>query len=372
MKICIIGPTFPYRGGISHYTTLLYKHLKKKHSCILLSFKKQYPKWLYPGKTDIDQSLTTIVEKNTDYLLDPLNPITWVKTFIRIKKYNPALVIIHWWVFFWTPSFWTITKLMKFIYGKKILFICHNVEEHDSNLISKICTRLVLKNSDYYIVHSKTELDNLKKIIPLAKVKQTCHPIYEIFNTRKINKEEARKRLNIKGNIILFFGFIRRYKGLQHLINAIPIIQKKINVTLLIAGEFWADKQNYIDLINKNGILDQVKITDQYIKNEDVKYYFSAADIVVLPYITATGSGIVQTAVGFDKPVITTNVGNLPEIITNKKSGYIVPPGDHYAIARAIIDFYQKKKEQDFIDYLKNDKKRFSWDKLVETIVSFD
>jgi len=371
MKISVVGPSYPFRGGISHYTTLLYRNLKKKHEMQFYAFKRQYPQWLFPGYTDKDSSGNPIREEGVENILDSLNPLTWLKVFIKIKKENSKLVIFPWWVSFWTPQFWTIATLVKKFTRAKILFVCHNVVEHESNTVNKICTRFVLKKGDYFIVHSGEDVDNLKKVKPDANVKQSFHPTYEIFHSRFITKEEARKKLNIEENTILFFGFVRAYKGLNYLIDAMPTIIKHVNVTLLIVGEFWDGEEKYLNQIKNLGIGRNIKIINKYVPNEEVSLYFAASDLVVLPYVSATGSGIVQVAFGCNKPVVTTNVGCLPEVICNNKTGYLVNPRDSHAIANALCTFYKENKEEEFVRNIIAEKERFSWDRMIETIESF-
>ncbi len=229
----MIGPSYPFRGGISHYTTLLYKSLKKSNDTIFFAFKRQYPRWLFPGYTDRDNSSTEIKECDVENILDSLNPFTWWMVFLRIKKVNPELVIFPWWVSFWTPQFWSLATLVKTFTQTKILFICHNVVEHESRMVDKICTKFVLKKGDYFIVHSGEDLENLKDILPDANIKQSFHPTYEVFHSQVITKEEARRKLCIvEGNTMLFFGFVRPYKGLNYLLEAMPMITKHIDVTL--------------------------------------------------------------------------------------------------------------------------------------------
>jgi len=371
MKICLIGPTYPFRGGISHYTTLLYRHLRKRHEVHFFAFKRQYPKWLFPGETDKDSSSNPIREDGAENILDSLNPITWLKVFLSTKRVNPELVIFPWWVSFWTPQFWTIAALVKIFTQAKILFICHNVVEHESRTIDKICTRFVLKKGDYFIVHSGEDFENLKKIIPDANVKQGFHPTYEVFHSGSITKEKARRQLGVDSNTILFFGFVRPYKGLDYLIEAMPIITKHIDVSLLIVGEFWKGDEKYREEIKNLGVRENIKIINKYVPNEEVGLYFAASDVVVLPYVSATGSGIVQSAFGCNKPVISTNVGCLPQVIDDKRTGYLVPPRDPQAIADAVVSFYKEGKEEEFVNNIIKEKEKFSWDRMVETIESF-
>ena len=165
MKICLLGPTYPFRGGISHYTTLLYRHLSKRHDTLFVSFVRQYPKWLFPGKTDIDPSKEHIQEQDVHKILDSMNPFTWCKAAKRIIKYDPDLVIIPWWVSFWAPQFLTISFLVKIFTDSRILFLCHNVVEHESKWMDKVLTGFVLRKGDLFIVHSAEDHDNLKEIV---------------------------------------------------------------------------------------------------------------------------------------------------------------------------------------------------------------
>ena len=368
MKICLIGPTYPYRGGISHYTTLLYKHLLSRHEVKFISFKRQYPKLLFPGKSDIDPSQTHIQEDGVQRILDSMNPTSWLRVASKIIKINPELLIIPWWVSFWAPQFWTISLIVKIFCNSKILFLCHNVVEHESIWIDKILTRIVLKNGDFYIVHSTEDKQNLLSMFPEAKVKKSFHPTYDVFNIGDFNPRTVRKKYGIEGNIILFFGFVREYKGLKYLIKSLPEVLSKRNITLLIVGEFWKDKDEYLHLINDLGIKDKIIIVDEYVPNEDVGFYFSAADLVVQPYISATGSGIIQIAFGFNKPVVATNVGCLPEVVEDGKTGYLVPPKDSHDLAKAIIKFFQEGNSREFSQNVEKDKYKFSWDRMVDVI----
>jgi glycosyltransferase involved in cell wall biosynthesis len=368
MKICIIGPTYPFRGGISHYTTLLYRHLRKRHKIIFFSFKRQYPKWLFPGKSDIDPSRFHLREENIDRIIDSLNPVSWLKVAYKVIKLEPDILIIPWWVSFWATQFYSISLMVKLFSKTRILFICHNVVEHESKCIDEWLTRIVLRNGDFYLVHSTEDQQRLLSMFPEAKVMKTFHPTYDVFNSKDFDPNRIKIKYGIKGNIILFFGFVRDYKGLKYLIKALHEVLSEIDVTLLIVGEFWKNKNEYLDLINNLGIKDKIIIIDEYIPNEEVGLYFSAADLIVQPYSSATGSGIIQIAYGFNKPVIATKVGCLPEVVKNGETGYLVSPNSSKQIAKSIIKFYQKKQANEFIENIKKNNYRFSWDRIVDVI----
>ena len=368
MKICLIGPTHPFRGGISHYTTLLFKHLKKRHDVRFFAFKRQYPRCLFPGKTDIDPSKSRFAETGVEHLLDSLSPVTWLRVVQRIVRFQPDVVIIPWWVSFWTLQFITISLLSRQLCKTKILFLCHNVVEHESGWIDRLLTSLVLKTGDLYIVHSGEDERNLLNIIPHARVRRHFHPTYDIFAQDQFDGEQIKSRLGIEGRTLLFFGFVREYKGLKYLIQALPYVLEKISVTLLVVGEFWKDKADYLRLIADLNLEDHVVIVDEYVPNEEVGSYFDAADFVCQPYTSATGSGIVQIAFGFDKPVIATAVGSLPEIVKDDFSGLIVPPESPRQLADAILKAYQNDRYRLMARNVHRERYRFSWDSMVDTI----
>ena len=368
MKICLIGPTYPFRGGISHYTTLLYRNLRKRHEVTFISFKRQYPRFLFTGKTDIDPSKKQIQEDGVIQLIDSMNPLTWLKAAWKIINNRIDLVIIQWWVSFWAPQFWTISLLVKTFSNSKILFLCHNVVEHESKWVDKILTRFVLKKGDFFIVHSTEDQQNLLSMFPEAKTRKTFLPTYDVFNSGDFDPDMIKRKYGIEGNIILFFGFIREYKGLKYLIKSLPEILSEIKVTLLIVGEFWKDKDEYLSLIKELKIDKNTVVVDEYVPNEEVGFYFSAADLVVQPYVAATGSAVVQTAFGFNKPVIATNVGSLPEVIEDGKTGYLVTPESSHELAKAIIKFFSGGNNEEFRENVMNENYKFSWDRMVNVI----
>lgn len=265
MKIDLIGPSYPFRGGLSHYTTLLFKNLKKKHRINFYSFKRQYPTFLFPGKTDKDYNDLALKDDDTQPVLDSMNPFAWVKVAYKIIRDKPDITIIPWWVIFWAPHFLTIILILKLFSNTKILFICHNVIEHESGLLKKLLSKMVLVKGGFFIVHSNEEKERLKDLIGDRNIKETFHPTYEEFNSEEITKQRAKENIGIDDEkVVLFFGFVREYKGLKYLLKAIPDVLKSVKVKLLIAGEFWDDKQIYIHLIDKLNINDNVKIIDEY------------------------------------------------------------------------------------------------------------
>jgi glycosyltransferase involved in cell wall biosynthesis len=371
VKICLIGPTYPFRGGIAHHTTLLYRTLRKEHTVTFYAFQRQYPRWMFPGKTDVDTSAIAIREEGVENILDSLNPISWWSVFRKIRRDDPDLVIIPWWVSFWTPPFWTISSLLRTFTRSRILFICHNVVAHESRFMDNLCTKSVLRKGDYYLVHSDDDFKNLKGILPRANVKKTYHPSYDVFNYQDTSKDATRQQLGLAGRVLLFFGFVRPYKGLKYVIEALPLIRERLAVTLLVVGEFWEKKEPYLRRIDELKVQDSVRIVDDYIPNEKVQTYFGASDVVILPYVSGTGSGIVQMAYGFNKPVIATRVGSLPDVVQDGVTGFLVEPGSAEAIADAVIRFYEENRETNFIQHITEEREKYSWDRMVEVIESF-
>jgi glycosyltransferase involved in cell wall biosynthesis len=368
MHICLIGPSYPFRGGLAHYTTLLYRHLCRRHQVAFYSFKRQYPGWLFPGSTDKDTSAAPLREGAAQHVLDSLNPFTWLSVCRRIKRDRPDLVIIPWWTSFWTPQFWTIATLVKRSSSAKLLFICHNVVDHEALFFSRICSRAVLSKGSHFLVHSQNDGERLRGLVRSAPITNAFHPLYSFFNDGRHTSSTAKATLGVQGEVILFFGFVRQYKGLQHLLQAMPLILKHRQVMLLVVGECWEGKETYARQIQELKIGRAVQVVDRYVPNEEVGLYFSAADLVVLPYVSGTGSGIVQIAYGLDKPVVATRVGSLPEVVDDGGTGYLVNPGDPRALADAILRFFADGKAVEFIENIKSRKERFSWERMVEVI----
>lgn len=371
-KIILIGPVYPYKGGISHYTGLMYRALSKVYDVEMLSYKFQYPKFLYK-KEQRDYSNDTFKIENTNYAIHTANPFNWIKTAKYINKQQPKMVVIQWWHPYFAPCYWLLCKLIK---STKILFVCHNVFPHERFPMDRLLAKMTLRQGDCYIVQSKMDADDLQTIIENPVFRQTVHPTYNAFKIEDMSKKEGRKRLNIDTNkkLLLFFGFIREYKGLKYLIQAMPeIVNKMDDCELLVVGDFAneEEKAEYELLIRECGVQNQIKIYGGYIPDKEVEKFFAASDLVVLPYISATQSGIVQIAYGFEKPVVVTNVGGLPDVVTDGKTGYVIEAEKPKQLADAIIKYFMENKEEEFTDNVRNEAYRFSWDRIVEVVNGF-
>ncbi len=371
MRIAVIGPIYPFRGGISHSNTMLCSNLSKNHDVKAISFLRLFPKFLFPGRSQKHDEERRF-DIDVEHIIDSLNPFNWLRVFFHVKKNKPDLVIMQWWTIFLAPFSFSLLLLLKVFTKVKVCIFCQNVLQHEKRIFDVLLTRMVFGFADYFIVMSRGDLKDIHKIMPRAKAKVIVEPTYDdFFVSDVVSKEEAKRKLGLKGKIILFFGFVRPYKGLRYLLDAMPPILDEVDVTLLVAGEFWGDKEGYMKQISENGISSHVKVVDEYIPDEKISLYLSAADVLVLPYVTATQSAILQTAFGFNKPVITTNVGSLADLVKDNKTGLLVPPKDSKGIARAVIDFYKNDKEKRFVENIKKEKDRFKWGKDKEDILFF-
>ncbi|MGC8959746.1 MAG: glycosyltransferase [Chloroflexia bacterium] len=365
MRICLVGPTYPYRGGIAHYTTLLARHLRRNHELFLYSYRRQYPRLLFPGNPEPDPSLLRL-QTDCEYILDPLSPRSWWRTFTRIRGARPDLLILQWWTPFWTPSLFALTYWVRRRTQVPVLFLCHHIIPPDGGILDWFLARFVFRRADGFIVMSEEDYALLRRALPEAYIRGTTLPIYDMFSTEPLDPLEARARLGLPAErpVLLFFGFVRRYKGLRYLLQALPLAQKRFPVHLLVAGEFWEDEEVYRRLIEELGLQGSVTLLNRYIPNEEVGLYFSAADVLVLPYLEATQSGVVQTAFGFERPVIVTQVGGLAETVEHNGTGLIVPPGDVQALAEAIVRYFEEDLGPTFQQAIREVKDRFAWEHL--------
>lgn len=370
-NIVLIGPVYPYKGGIAHYTSLLYRALSSGHNVEMISYKMQYPKLLFK-KEQKDYSDDMFRVDQAKFLIHTANPFNIVKVGIKIRQRKPDMVIIQWWHPYFAPCYWILEKAI----GKKIkkTFICHNVFPHERFPLDKFLTKTVLKHGDGFIVHSQSDGKDLLTIKKNADFRYNPLPTYNAFKVCNLTRQQAREQLHIShdAKILLFFGFVREYKGLKYLLQAMADMKDKIaDIKLLVVGSFDKDKQSYMNLIKESGISGCVEVIDDYIPDRDVEKYFAASDLVVLPYESATQSGIVQIAYGFDLPVIVTNVGGLPDVVEDGKTGYVVETGSGKVLAEAITKYFMQHKQEEFTQNVKKEAYRFSWDRMVEKIESY-
>ena len=370
MKITVLGPTYPIKGGISHYTTLLVKALREHHDVDFISFRYQYPDWLYPGTNQFDSSGDTITVDNAR-LFHSLAFPSWNQVVRRVIEHDSEFILTAWWTYFFAIQFAHINNRVHKS-GRKVVYICHNVKQHENRPMEKFFTNLAFRDVDHFVVHSTEDRDNLLKYRPNASVKINPHPTYDhfakIYNSDSIAKVKSRK----KPNTVLFFGVVRPYKGLKYLVEAFPLVIKEIpNANLLIVGDFWESEDEYRKLIKEVGITNRTELINSYVPNEKVGDYFYQADCLALPYTSATQSGIVQIAYGFKLPVVVTRVGGLPEVVIPGITGEIVSPENPSDLAEGIIKVLSNPKRDSFPENIEKYIERFNWEHMVETIESF-
>ncbi len=371
-KIVMIGPVYPYTSGISHYTGLLNKELSKDHDVTMVSYSFQYPKFLYKWPQR-DYENDTFKVEDTKYLINTLNPFNWIKSALAIAKMDPDLLLVQWWHPYFAPCYIAMLSLIRKKCKAVVMFTCHNVFPHERFPFDRLLASSTLKKGDCYIVQSGLDEENLGSIIKDAVYTRAVHPTYNAFKMKDMSKKEARDILAIGDDerVLLFFGYVRKYKGLGSLLDAMPKVvanDTSGRYRLLVVGDFSDDKADYLEQIKNNNIADVVDICDGYIPNKEIEKYFAACDVVMLPYISATQSGIVQIAFGFDKPVIATNVGGLPDVVTDEVSGYLVGPNDPGALADAIMRFFRDGASDKLAEGVRKESYRFSWERMSEII----
>jgi glycosyltransferase involved in cell wall biosynthesis len=371
LSFVLIGPTFPFRGGISHHTTLLYRHMAARYRRgLFISFKRQYPAWLFPGSTDRDPSRQAL-QAPCERLIDPLNPWSWWRTARRIARFDPELLVIPWWVTFWALPFGTIVRLARRHSRARVVFLHHNVLPHEPRRWDPGLARFALSAGHGHVVQSASEGEALRRLLPGVRPVVSAHPIYDMFAPEMLSRAEARRRLGLpaEGPVLLFFGFVRPYKGLRYLLQALPTVRESLpDVHLLIAGEFWDDKAAYLALIERLALSASVTLLDRYVPNEEVALCFSAAEVAVLPYTHATQSGVVQLALGCNCPVITTPVGGLAGLIRDGENGLLVPPADNDALAAAIVRYLGEGLEANMRRSIQSGRHVSTWSALLDAI----
>ena len=370
-KLIVVGPASPLRGGIADFNEALAKEIIKNGSQVeLISFSLQYPSFLFPGKSQYKTNISENNELKISSIINSINPFSWIKTANYIIAQQPSAVIFRFWIPFMGMSLGFIARRIQ----KKeipVYAITDNVIPHEKRIGDHLLTNYFIKSCDGFITMSKAVFEDISLFNTQAKKVCLFHPVYNVFGD-KSSKSNSLKALDLtNGNYLLFFGLIREYKGLELAIEAMQDSKiKSLGIKLIVAGEFYADKEKYISLINKLK-LDNIIIHDEFIPSDKVKYYFGIADAVVQPYISATQSGITQVAYHFETPMIVTNVGGLPEIVQDGKQGYVCEVNSK-AVANAILQLYaSKEKVQNLSDGVSKRKAEFSWKSFVKELLSF-
>ncbi len=368
-KIIIIGSAHPLRGGIAAFNERLAKaFIEDGNDVEIFSFSLQYPGFLFPGKTQFSSDPAPENLK-IHIRLNSINPINWISVGKEIARLKPDLIVVPFWLPFMGPCFGTILRKIRKNGHSKIVSVIHNMIPHEKRIGDKAFSRYFVKAVDAFIVMSKSVKEDIKLFAADKPCEFIPHPVYDNYG-KILSPIESRKSLELdpEGKYILFFGFIREYKGLDLLLEDMSDERiKNLGIKAIIAGEFYSDSKPYEELIDKIGIRESLILHTDFIPNAEVAPYFGAADIVVQPYKTATQSGISQLAYHFEKPMLVTNVGGLPEIVAQGKAGYVVSP-ESSSIADAIVDFYINKRADEFQTFVKEEKKKYSWKNMVDGI----
>ncbi len=370
--IVLVGPASPYRGGIAHFLQGTFQGLAKRgHQVAVVNFSRQYPELLFPGKTQYEESPGQHSIPSIR-LLDSINLLSWVKTARYIIRQKPDLVVFMHWMPFFAPAYGFIAKRLR-TKGIEVLCLVHNALPHERRPGDRSMSRYFFNACNGFIVMSDVVAGDLKGLGVTAPITQVGHPVYEHFGN-VMSRKKARQQLGLKSEqpVLLFFGFVRRYKGLQVLLESMPAIRKALpDVHLLVAGECYEDESKYHELVDKFRLKDSITLRLEYIPDKDIPVLFSAADVVVQPYISATQSGVAQIAYHFERPLIVTDVGGLAEIVPHEKAGLVIPPENPEMLAHAVCRFFEERMGAQLEQGVLVEKGKYSWDRLIDAIERF-
>ena len=369
MKITFLSTLYPYRGGIAQFNANLYRELEKQeHTLQAVTFTRQYPNFLFPGETQLVTEKDTVDPIPTKRWLDSINPFTYWSTARKIRQFEPELLITKYWMTFFGPSLGTVAKRMR--KSTTRISILDNVIPHEHRFFDKPFNRFFLKHNDGFVVMSDSVLKDLLSLKPDAKYLRIDHPLYDHFG-KQLDRDEACAKLGIDPSkkIILFFGFIRDYKGLDILLDATASLSD--DYCVVVAGEVYGSFEKYEQQIIKLGIQNKLKLFNQYIGDQEVPLYFSAADVCVLPYKSATQSGITSIAMHFNLPIIATDTGGLKELVQHEKTGLIVDQPDAVLLSESIKRYFDEGMKQAFAQNLEVEKAKHSWANFAAKLINF-
>ena len=369
-KIIIIGPAYPYRGGNALFVNHTYEALKNHFDVKIYNYKLLYPSLLFPGTTQFDESKEQVFQVPNDRIVNSINPFNWIKVAGKLKNERADLIVFDWWHPFFGLCHGAVSFLIRKKYKNKILFITENVVSHEANLIDKFLTKIGLKNASGFLTLSGIVQKEVQNYSRGKKVYRSELPVYDCYNpTDRLDIHRIKDELGFGSEsfILLFFGYVRKYKGLDILIKAFPsIISEYPEVRLLIVGEFYDDPKPYLEQIKTLKIEEKVRVINQFVPNEEVAKYYQVSDVIILPYRSATQSGILNVAYGFYKPVIVANVGGLAEFVDEGKTGYVITPDSPEAILDGVKRFLKAKDQTDFHKFIEEKNKQNSFNQLPE------
>jgi glycosyltransferase involved in cell wall biosynthesis len=371
-SIVFLGPSYPFRGGIASFTESLAREFTiKGYDSTLYTFSLQYPAFLFPGKTQYSDAPVP-KDLRIKQIVNSVNPFNWIRVGLMLKNKSPDIVLVRFWLPFMGPCFGTILRIVSRNKFTKIICIADNIIPHEKRIGDSLFTSYFSKSIHAFIAMSEQVMKDMNKLGIKQKKIQLPHPIFNHFGSQ-LSKQEGLKGLHIETGkkIILFFGFVRQYKGVDILLKAMADQRiKEKGFVLLIAGEFYEDEGTYLDIIKEEGLHDQVIIHNKFISESNIKFYFSAADVLIQPYRHATQSGVTPLAMNFNLPMIVTNVGGLAESVVDKKTGLVTEPQPK-AIADSIIEYFETGKDA-YVEIIKEHKKQYSWGFMADGIIELN
>ena len=370
--IVLVGPAYPYRGGIAHFLESMYEGLQRRGPRMtVVTFSRQYPDILFPGATqfakDPDGREVTALR-----LIDSINPISWYRAANHIAKTAPRAVVFQFWLPFFGPAFGVIARRLK-KRGIRIIAVVHNALPHEKRPGDALMSRYFLQHCDAFLVLSASVEQDLEKLGVSGDLLRIEHPVYDVFGD-PVDRQTARQQLKLPSEtpVLLFFGFVRPYKGLHVLLQAMPAVVRALpDVRLVVAGECYEDEAIYRKLVEEHDLHEHVQLRFEYIPDDEIPALFSAADIVVQPYVSATQSGVAQIAYQFERPLIVTDVGGLAEVVPHEEAGLVVSPGDPDALSAMIIRFFDENMAERLAEGVSRAKKRYSWDRLFDVLEEY-
>ena len=366
MRIALLGPAHPLRGGIAQYTASLYGELERRHRVRIYSFRKLYPRLLFPGSSELDRSPSAWRVPSTR-LLRPLSPRSWAATARRVAAWEPDLLVCQWWHPFFAPAYADLIRRVRKRSAAVILFVCHNVFPHErmgSRLLETMLVRMAFRRVDGFLVQSHGLARQVRELRPAAPVGKIHHPAYSFYRRWDSETPGPGEKPSI-----LFFGNIRTYKGLDVLIEAFARVRRELDAELVVAGEFYTDPRPLKARVRALGLDGEVSWTGAYVPNREVPAFFRRAHVVALPYRSATQSGIVPLAYQFGVPVIASDVGGLSEVVLDGKTGLLFPPGDSRRLASLLIDYFRRDLRPRFQPHILKFNRRLGWDRVAGRIL---
>jgi glycosyltransferase involved in cell wall biosynthesis len=369
LRIALLGPLRPYRGGIAHFGDALHRGLEARgHEVAAFNLRRQYPSLLFPGRSQYVDDASP--ESGPPRVLDSVNPLSWRSAGRAVAQSEPDAVVIPFWMPFFGPSFGTLARVVKRGSGAKVVALVHNALPHEPRPGDRALSRYFLRAVDACIVLSEAVERDLRALGFGGPIRRVAHPVYEHFG-EAMPRAAARAKLGLDAGAptLLFFGFVRRYKGLHVLLDALPAAVERLpNVRLVVAGEFYDDEAPYRAQVERHGLAQHVRFVPDYIPEAEVGAYFSAADLVVQPYVTATQSGVAQIAFHFERPLVVTDVGGLAEIVPHGEAGLVVPPEDPEALASAIVRFFEDDLGEALTAGVRRERPKYEWARVYEAV----